>query len=345
MAAKRIDKKGSMAIKNKSVIANPKRFYTFLIIIVIAIAAIAYALIPRSSVLFVSSGKSVQLKPGEAMLMKMQNSSVFAMLVYKSNSTGAIVYISQLPIPASYASKFVLLKGENAGVNVSVNATGNADLNVRLSSSNATSVELLLTPLSSILGIKVSKEVTLVGPYTISTAGGLKVITISTTSSTSTTTSTINQTAALLESALNYANNKTNEGVLMNKYKALYNKDTVCNESIYNATYEHYYSTEPSGVSSFDNISKLIPINVTVHAAIKSGAFVFVNYTPTFRNGSRGGPMLSLLLNMSPGAVAHVANATYEGILTYATYAEINSTYAFQSSINNYCGAYIVPPS
>ncbi|MEM3781470.1 MAG: hypothetical protein QXT43_00705 [Candidatus Micrarchaeaceae archaeon] len=343
MATRKPGAKEMAKAKHGLKVANPVRFFAFIAVLVIIVAAIVYEFAQLSSVILINAQNNLQLKPGSAVLMKLQNGSMFALLVSNSNATGATVYISQLPLLASYASKIVLLKNQSA--NVSVSATGNADINVRLKSSNATAATLVVTPLSVALGVKVSKSVILNGPYSISSTGGLRVITISTTSTTSTTTSTVNQTAALLESALNYANTKTSEGILMEEYKSLYNKGTVCNESIYNATYMHYYSVLPSGSASFYNISRLTPINITVHAAISSGDLVFVNYTPVFRNGTTGASMLSLLLNMSAGAVAPIAKLTYGGILAYANYAELNSTYAFQSSINNYCGAYIEPPA
>ncbi|MGC8675960.1 MAG: hypothetical protein ACP5T3_00375 [Candidatus Micrarchaeia archaeon] len=328
--------------KKRSRIANPKRFFTFVAIIAIIIAAIALAALPHESQTFLGSAKSILLKTPSAELLKMQNSSTFAIFVASSNSTGATVYVSQLPLLVGYASKVTLMRGASA--NVSTSASGNADLNIRLVSSNASHAKLLLTPLSLVLGIRPSAGIKLIGPASISAPSGLKIIAISTTTTTSSTTSTINQTSVLLGQALAYANTKTAEGILMNDYKALYEKDAVCNETIYNATYQRYYNAVPSGAVSFANVSKETPINVTAKAAMKIGDLVFVNYTPVFRSGIAQEPMLSLLLNMSANAVTPIVEVTYEGILKYATYAELNSTYAFQSGISNYCGAYVAPP-
>ena len=340
MAKPKTTARAKMQNPHKHAIANPKRFFTFIGIIVIVVAiALALAFAP-SGPLALSSFKTVVLHNGTSVLLKL-NRSIFAIYVASSSSSGAVVLVSKVPVLSGYASEALLVP--NSSVNVSINATGVANLNIKLAKSNSTSAELYITPLASVLGVKPSSGLSIIGPVSIGRTSGLKIIVTSTSTSSTTSTSTINQTAALLQSALAYANNNTSEGLLETEYASLYEKDKACNSSIYNETYTHYYGTAPSGDFSFLNVSKQTPIDINETAYYISGTLVFVNYTPVMRSGKQS-PLLSLELNMSPLTKLRIVKAAYTGILQGDNYSIVNSTYAFQSRISNYCGAYIMPP-
>jgi hypothetical protein len=93
-----------------------------------------------------------------------------------------------------------------------------------------------------------------------------------------------------------------------------------------------------------ENVSAQTPISITVSAKPLKDDLVLVNYTPVMRSGVASQPMVSLLLNMSHGAAMPIVSTLYEGILSGDNYTILNSTYQFQSSIQNYCGAYIPKP-
>jgi len=324
-------------------IANPRRFFSFIALIVIIIIVVAVLLASSSGVRVLTSPIQVFISNGGYSYLK-QGSSVFAVYVVNSTASGAYVYIAKLPLLYGFVSK-VYMKNSTE-VNVSVNAGRRASINIRMISSSSKGAMLNITPISSFYNIQTSNSVSLIGPVSIGTAAskGLKVIITSTTISTSTTTSTINQTNPLLVSAEQYANTNTSIGVLLNNYKALYIKDKACNASIYNETYAKYFNTQPPGFASFENASAQTPISITVSAKPLKDDLVLVNYTPVMRSGVASQPMVSLLLNMSPSAVVPIVSTLYEGILLGDNYTILNSTYQFQSSIQNYCGAYIPKP-
>ncbi|MGC8547920.1 MAG: hypothetical protein ACP5MC_02900 [Candidatus Micrarchaeia archaeon] len=340
MAKPKAAMRAKMQNAHRHTIANPKRFFTFIGIVIIVLAIVfAFAFAP-SGPLVLSSFKAIVLHNGTSMLIKL-NGSIFAIYVASSSSSGAVVLVSKVPVLSGYASEALLVP--NSSVNVSINATGIANLNIKLAKSNSTSAELYITPLASVLGVKPSSDLSLIGPVSIGRTSGLKIIVTSTSTSSTTSTSTINQTAALLQSALAYANNNTSEGLLETEYASLYEKDKACNSSIYNETYTHYYGKAPSSDFSFLNISRQTPIGINETVAYISGTLVFVNYTPIMRSGKQS-PLLSLELNMSPLTKLRIVKAAYTGILQGDNYSIVNSTYAFQSKISNYCGAYIMPP-
>ncbi len=249
--------------------------------------------------------------------------------------------MARLPVLDTYAQEAEISAGGE--LNVSISGNEYADLNIKLLSVNSTGAELYLTPISSVLGILPSKSIVQIPPATIGSVKGMKIILATTTTSTSTTTSTINQTAALLAAAISFANKDTSEGALMSAYNQLYIKDKVCNSGIYNETYLHYYGVMPSGPLSFENVSALTPVGINASAYLISNQLVYVNYSAIMRNGTKS-EILSIELNMSPSAMLPIVKVAFEGLLYGDNYTIVNSTYTFQKSISNYCGAYVPKP-
>ncbi|MGC9037252.1 MAG: hypothetical protein ACP5GD_01375 [Candidatus Micrarchaeia archaeon] len=321
-------------------IVSPVRFYTFVAIVVIIVAIVVAIVLQKSSVISITNPILLTLHKNQTLLLRLQNTTD-AIYLANSNTTGALIYFG--PMPFGLANFGELRLGENASVNLSSSFGSVADLNIKLVASNATSAKLYFTPIAAYLGIKPAK-IAMLGPTPIQIEQGLKLIVTTSSTTTSTTTSTINYTSQLLNNAINYANTKTSVGQLLLAYKQLYIKDKVCNATVYNETFYHYYNKMPSGPQSFANMTKIVPISINETASQLYGNLVYVNFTPVLRNGTMHTPMFSMLLNLTPNAQAPIIETRFEGILFGDNYTILNATYQFQSRITNYCGAYIEPP-
>lgn len=316
------------------------RFITSLAVIIIIIA-VAVALFVSPHVQSLVGAQTIYVKPGAYAVERLGNIT-FAIFVAKASNSSVELYLGRFPFLVNPALEVNLTPATS--INVSVSGSGIADLNIGLGAITAKGAELTLTPLAASLGIKPSKVGSLLMPVFIGSSGGLRLIVTTTSTSTSTSTSTINQTLALLTSAINYANQNTSEGILMQRYNTLYQQDKVCNASVYNETYERIYGTLPSGSFAFDVVRSQVPIAINITGSVVGSEMVKVSYAPVFRNGTKQEPMLTLELNMSPSAIERIVNVTFSGILAGDNYTIVNNTYTFQSRISNFCGAYVFPP-
>ncbi len=274
-------------------------------------------------------------------------SGEYSLMLKNFSQSGASFYLTSLPVLTSAVK--VLNIPEGSSLNVSTTGSNIADLNIKLLSTGTSGVSVVLTKIPLFNKVPQSSGISLIpapdfiqqSTYKNST---IKIVTSTSTSTTSTSTTTINASAPL-QQALTIAS-ETKLGVLMNNYKQLYEKDTACNASIYNLTYEKYTNVAPSGQSTFANVSLATPRTVNVTVTKMSNGMYNVTYSTISHSKYTTGPAATLILNLS-NSVAPVVSMKFEGIYYGLNFTIINSAYNFQSSIQNFCGAYIpyVPKS
>ena len=287
--------------------------------------------------------RSLTLSLNQTLFIRVYNGTTTALKLHSLSATGAVFYVSKLPILYHPLISFSL--SPLSSVNVSSYGSSLADMNVELISSGVGSATLQLTPLQAALGIRPSAGLTIKNPGGLGGAQNASNSNslLTTTSTTMTTTSTVqNTTAALLQRALTLIT-QAGIGTLMNNYNALYAKDVDCNETTYNSTYRVYHHIAPPPPVSFANVSTQTPTGINVsEQALPQPSNVRITYSTISPSPDTTGPVLIAIINTS--SPSFLRNVTFTGIYTGLNTLILNNSYTFQSRILNDCGAYVPPP-
>jgi len=294
----------------------------------------------------ITSSQSLSVGLNQTLLMRMYGGEAIAVKLVRASNFSSTFYITRLPI--LYNSIMSLTLNRAASANVSSNGTSVADFNLMLSSSNANGASIVVSPLPASLGIGRSASILILPPANFSFhVSASNTVTLSTTTSTTSLTSTTtvhNATAELLSQAMVLAN-QTSIGTLMNRYNALYMRDTRCNQSIYNSTYYSYYHSNPPAPASFANMSALTPTSLSItESALTTPNNVQITYSTVSPSSESTGAAVLVVINAS-STLYYLKSVVYVGIYQGLNYTRLNNSYTFQNRILNFCGAYISPTS
>lgn len=162
----------------------------------------------------------------------------------------------------------------------------------------------------------------------------------SSSSSTSTTTVPAQSGTGMAAKALQIANS-SQYGVLINNYRKLYQKDIACTSSQYNSSFLQYEGFLPTGPYAYSNVTPTVITGITASATQLSafgGNAWNVTYTSTSPALGQT-PILVVNLNVASGVIL---NSSFVGpFFGGFSYAKVNSTYLFQSTVTGDCGAYL----
>ncbi len=326
---------------NKAPMAAAKRIAGLIAVL----AIIWFFLNQGQGTISIASAKSITLSPNQTVFVRIFNGSVSAIKLVVSSPTSASFYVSKVPVLYGPVISFTM--GTLTGLNVSSDGSNMADMNIFLGSSSNKSVTIQVSPLLSTLGVRPSPLIKRLSPASL--GGGLTtIVTLSTSTVASTSTSTAesttmaqNATAALFQQSMTLIN-QTSIGALMKKYNLLYEKDTACNQSIYNASYLASYGSPPPAPVSFENVSSQTPTSIAIsETKLAAANNVRIVYSTVSPSALTSGPAVIAMVNTS--AQAYLRNVTYTGLYSGFSYTILNDSYTFQSRINNNCGAYISP--
>ncbi len=267
------------------------------------------------------------------------NSTTYAIFLKNSSTSSATFYISGLPVFTKPIVAITLSGGGSA--NISSKAGSVADIHITLFSSTNSQATFSLTPLLQGLDVKVSGNVNVINPST-----GASSVPISGNATASTTTSTIPSSSTSTTTIAVNANqkvlsglNSTPIGTLMAEYKALYIKDVQCTPSVYNSTFLSQFGYLPPAPASYQNTTLTTPTNINLNVSKFSANVYNVTYSTVSPSPETTGTALIVQYNLVSNSVI---SQKFEGLVFFnQTYAKLDTTYAFQSGINNDCGAYI----
>jgi len=316
----------------------------FVVVALLLVYLVYSALQPE--VVDITSARTVSLSLNQTVLMRMYGGEAIAVKLVSTSNFSSKFFITRLPI--LYSSVISVTLNQASSANVSSNGTSAADMNLKLSSSNSKGASIFISPLPANLGIGRSGSITILPPanftFRVSTGNTITLSTTTSTTSLTTTTTIHNATAELLQQAMTLAN-QTSIGTLMNKYNLLYAKDAKCNQSIYNATYNTYYHSNPPAPASFANMSRLTPTSIGItESVLTTPNNVQITYSTLSPSADSTGPAVMVIINAS-STLYYLKSVVYVGIYQGLNYTLLNNSYDFQSKILNFCGAYISPTS
>ncbi|MGC8479655.1 MAG: hypothetical protein ACP5M9_03235 [Candidatus Micrarchaeia archaeon] len=326
------------------------------ITVIIIIAAVLLVLLSLGGVNTISQSETVTLKQGTAMQFYLPSyHNVFSILATQGSSLYTYIQISQSPVLASAIISFSISQGSM--LNVSTTGSKNANLQVKLLSSNSTYSTIQLTPVPYGLIIPISSGVSATEPAPVPQSGSSNVSIISTTVQSTTTTQNTQQTttqavttsitsvvtttqtsnAGIPQSVINQAS-QSYIGSLVSNLNTLYAEESQCTQSLYNQTLISYAHVSPTGPLSYQNVTLYTPSSITNKITGPFSKGYLVTYYSQSKSSQTTGAAISMYLNQSTGAISDIV---FSGIFQGQNYSDLESSYNFQSGIGNACAAYI----
>ncbi|MGC8587240.1 MAG: hypothetical protein ACP5K9_03065 [Candidatus Micrarchaeia archaeon] len=338
------EKRVTPLMKKKRNIMLRKVSVAAAVIIVIAAIATAYLYTLSSSVAvhYISASVTTMIAHNGMFYFKLPNdASTYLIALENTSGSGALIYLTKTPV--LNGPIYAIFMMPNEGINISASGANVADLHISLLGVNSSYAKFAIEPIDIGLGIKAASVPAISPRVFVEQAlytGNVSVLTTTTsTTSTSTTVLTTVVANALPVAQVMELANGTSIGILMNGYKALYEKDRACSAGVYNATYYKYFGTYPSGPNSFENASAMMPTDINVTVGKTSSSDVYsVTYYAVSNSKYTSGPIFAMTINITNGIIG---SPVYEGIFRGLNYTQVNAAYQFQNSIQNYCGAYI----
>jgi hypothetical protein len=263
-----------------------------------------------------------------------------------SGSTGkAYIHISRLPIFASPLLNVTLTLNNITKINA---GTAYANMGIELQSIGQNSITVRVSPLFISLQIAPDSQYIKVVQGTLYNSGQLPVTTsigsstvITTTavsSSTVATTSTVVDTTA---AQINATLRQDNLYSLLLNFSKLYANTSRCTSSLYNSTYASAHMSVPSGPNTYENVSIIVPYNMSVVINNVGGGgnynanFVTKASDPFYNN------KVAATIQVNPTqklVVSDAINST--GIFAGQTYTQIGSAYLTAAS-RGVCGVMV----
>jgi len=159
----------------------------------------------------------------------------------------------------------------------------------------------------------------------------------SNTGTTVTTVSGTNTTAARVLAALK----KSSYYPLMLNYSAIYAATLNCTSTLYNTTYVRANNANPSGPSTFENVSQFVPYALYSNtSSAGSGVYLVVYRTRARSSLYNNINALTIRINASAETLLGV-NVSNGGVFQDLNYTMMKNGYEMAESIGNACEAYV----
>lgn len=320
------------------------------IILLVAIASF-YTITSSNITTQINAQQKVSLhKSGALYFLLPGNPNTYVAYLSNTSQSSAVLYVTKSPILTNPIEVISLPQG--ASSNVSTSLSSSADMEITLLSSNLSGALFYFTPIPKYLNIKASNIARLIDvngsvqqyssyatttiiPSQSNSSAKVQSTTLSTTVLSSTTVS--QYPVSSIFSVLNL----TPIGKLMNDYSSIYAQTKSCTPALYNATYNQYVHTMPTGLSSYANISQDTPTGFTTSIAQVAVNVYNISYVPVVSSSAPSmfkDAYVTAEVNISSFSVSAYA---FKGIWTGLNYTSAYNAYSFEASIGNDCNAYI----
>lgn len=312
----------------------------YAIIIIIIVAAIAAALLFRGNEYVNLSGQKTLTISSTPILVNMKG-TYFAISLLSYSNGRARVLVSLMPAFLEPEFSVALSEGNSTHVNLTGKYT---NIEIRLNSATSSSANVTLIPVDQSLAIAPDyADISFVNTFISGTQGTGRITvsnstsTVSSTSTTSSITTTIAQETNtqkvmdVLEKSVYYP--------LMLNYTAAYADSVNCAPALYNSSYKSYWGKLPSGQSTYQNTSALVPYKMNLSISSAGTNNFAAIYTTYSKKASTSGAALELGINITSNTITAV---TLEGVFYGMNYTTLSNGYKKSASIGNACGIYVV---
>jgi hypothetical protein len=322
-----------------------------LIAVVVVVAALLYVWLSAGSVVSVSAATTMSItRSPSAFSIGGETYSIALARIAPGNSV-AQVYLNKDPTFMNPLLNVTLYTGQETKVNA---GSSFANIALQITSIGNNAVTLTVTPISTSLQIapdsadiaavntgleglqqKVTTTTTIVtgnSPATTTVPG----ITTTTVPGTSTTTvASSNTTKEMVLAELQ----KSAYYPLMLNYSKLYANTVNCNLAEYDITYLHVNGVVPSGLSTFENVSRFVPYALYSNITSAGSGVYSVTYRTRTTDPNFNG-VAALIIDINPGQQMLVSSAL-GGVFQGMNYNSLKSAYMTAENIGNACGVYV----
>lgn len=318
-------------------------------VIIIAVA-LSYVLLSANSTITINTATTLNITKSASILRIGDGTYAIALVRTTPNHNAAYVYLNRLPAFMNPLLNVTLYPGQATKINSS---TSSANIELQLTSASNSAATLVITPISANLNLlpdsayiatvrtalqsitpSSSNSVTTTIPPRNTNNTGTTVTSVPTTVSTtiaSGTNTTRAKITATLQKSIYYP--------LMLNYSTIYAKTLNCTPALYNTTYAHANGVAPSGYSTFQNISQMVPYAIyNSTSSAGSGLYSVVYYTRTRASTFNNVAALTIEINASAESLH---GATFSGIFLGSNYTTLLNGYRNMATIGNACEAYV----
>ena len=336
-------------VAKKGFVLRPKTVI-YAVIVLVIVAVLLYLVLGMHGTV-VSSNVTATLSPNKSIDFAVSGiKGSYSLFLDSSSNSMATFYLSGLPVLTSPILEFRLSNGTS--VNVSLNGSSYAHVQVKLLSLSQSQAEVRLTRIPSGFGVVQSASVSSFNPSLailgMPSQGSGAATTVSPTTSagagtttaqatTTAQTTTVKSSSGFTQAQVLAAANGTELGGLMAMYNGLFRTDTACTPSLYNSTYSSVHNRQNAyGATDYYNASRQTPEMLTISTSEVSTDEYDVTYTAVIPAGNR--LSLVMLVNVSSGQqVSYQAS----GIFLDQNYVDMSQNFISVNSIGNDCAAYV----
>jgi hypothetical protein len=264
-----------------------------------------------------------------------------------SQSNGkAYIHVSRLPIFVNPLLNVTLTLNNITKINA---GTTYANMGIELQSMGGNSITVKVSPLFTSLQIAPdSQNIRSVNPYLYNSgqpaiqtsaynSGNTTTVSISsTTTSTTTTAAPIDMTGANINATLK---SDYMYSLLLN-FSTLYANTSRCTPSLYSSLYQSVYHSAPTGPNTYDNVSTLVPYNISISiGGAGNGNYNVAFITKAVQSFYNNKVAATIVVNPDSKLVVS-ENISSTGIFAGQSITQIGQDY-IRAASEGVCGVYV----
>lgn len=321
--------------------------------IIMGIAVVAAVLVAYY-VVFLAVNQKVVSTPAIANLT--QSGTIFevnsqqyliSLASVSKGTDNAYIRISKLPIFVNPMLNVTLRLNNITKINA---GTYYANMGIQLQSIGANSVTVKVSPLFT--SLKISPDSQYINQVKstlynqgaqVNTQGSSGVSTTISTSSTAVSTTTVSTTIsgeAVAAAEVNSTLEQNYMFSLLLNFSILYANTSKCTSTLYNSTYASAYKKPPSGPNTYENVSSIVPYNLSYSISDIGKGNYDVNFTTRAHSSFYDNKLAAMMeVNASKQLVAY-QNISSSGIFAGQSITQIEQDY-IRASSEGACGVYV----
>jgi hypothetical protein len=313
-------------------------------LIVVVVAALSYMALSNGSVTAISGATTLSITKSASAFRV--GGSTYAMALASANPSSGVahVYLNRLPAFMNPLLNITTYTGQETKVNA---GTSFANIELQVVSLSNDSVTLTITPISTDLEIApdssyISTVRTSLQSFSAGTGGASSTQNTTNKATTSTSTTTVATTTVSTNSTQSTIMAVLQKSIfypLMMNYSRIYANTRNCTSAMYNSTYFNIRGTEPSGYSTFQNVSQFVPYSLyNKTTSSGSGVYSVIYYTKTRYAQYNNTPALTIRINVSEQSIV---GSAFGGVFMGLNYTQVYDGYESVKGVGGACEAYM----
>ncbi|MCL4389477.1 MAG: hypothetical protein M1528_01890 [Candidatus Marsarchaeota archaeon] len=299
--------------------------------IIVAIAIVIAALSLVGGAIIVNSPTTITVTSNPSVIKIGGSQYTLYLHGVKPIQNVAYLYIGKSPVFINSVLNVTLPLHNYTKVN---DGTAYANMEILLNSMTNKSASITITPLQAYLAESAdSSRIVVLGPPVIN----VNASTSTTIAAQSTSITTTISQQSPTERILAYLRNSEFYSLMQN-YSNYYANTQNCTPTQYDNVFFSYTHNQPTGPSTYQNVSIVTPYNITMAITNNGEGNYAVKYSTVSHSSISTGVALTLIINLSTG---QVLNETFAGAFKDQNYSTLSTALLGAQAINNACSIMI----